>query len=66
MPRQVSYDHSQAGLESDRRWGVHTLMLTRERWTEYREDFAAILDIQQRYEQAVAVSTDGRTQDGGA
>jgi len=45
----------------DRHWGLHTLSLTRERWNERREDFAGILDIQQRFSELTAVSTDGAT-----
>jgi RimJ/RimL family protein N-acetyltransferase len=42
----------------DRRWGCHTLTLTRERWNERREDFAGIIDVQQRFALSTTVSMD--------
>lgn len=45
------------------RWGVHHMTLTRERWKEYRQDFAGIIDMRRQYELATELSFDGRRED---
>jgi RimJ/RimL family protein N-acetyltransferase len=35
----------------DRRWGLHYMVLTRERWDEHRVRFADIVDVQRRFDE---------------
>ncbi|OGO48289.1 MAG: hypothetical protein A2W34_06680 [Chloroflexi bacterium RBG_16_64_32] len=43
----------------DRFWGLHNMVLTRERWQRQREHFAAILDVQRQYEELARTHPDG-------
>ena len=43
----------------DRSWGLHQMVLTRERWERQREHFAAILTVQRQYEELSTVRPDG-------
>ncbi|MDO8614322.1 MAG: GNAT family protein [Dehalococcoidia bacterium] len=44
----------------DRWWGLYQMALTRERWNQYKERFADIIDVQRRYEAMTPVAGDGK------
>ena len=47
----------------DRSWGLYNMVLTRERWERRREHFAAILTVQQQYEELERTHPDGHDSD---
>ena len=52
--REVGYQPDHYWYE-DQFWGIYRMALTRERWQEQKENFGAILDVQQQYEELTRV-----------